>query len=98
MKPLAVIGAPIPTIGIARLSTREWRCFALRGVTFEKGQRKAEGQARANLIHGASIRARVTAEIVADSVDQPDQARERLLSSELILVEDLSACTPARGW
>jgi hypothetical protein len=45
----------------------------LRGVTFEKGERKAEGQAGANLVHGVSIRERVTyrdveAEIVANAV------------------------------
>ena len=63
----------------APLSRQYSRRFALRGVTFEKRERKAEGQARANLVHRVSARERVTyrdveAEIVAHAVNQADQA------------------------
>ena len=65
--------------GTAKLSRQDLRCFALRGVTFEKGERKAEGQARANLVHRVSTRERMTyrdveAEIVAYAVNQTDQS------------------------
>jgi hypothetical protein len=55
------------------------RCFALRGVIFEKRERKAEGHARAYLVRRVSTRERMTyrdveAEIVAHSVNQADQA------------------------
>jgi hypothetical protein len=55
------------------------RCFALRGMIFEKGEWKAEGHARANLVRRVSTRERMTyrdveAEIVAHAVNQADQA------------------------
>jgi hypothetical protein len=63
----------------SRLSRQDMRCFALRGVIFEKRERKAEGHARANLVRRVSTRERMTyrdveAEIVAHAVNQADQA------------------------
>jgi hypothetical protein len=63
----------------SRLSRQDMRCFALRGVIFEKRERKAEGHARANLVRRVSTRQRMTyrdveAEIVAHAVNQADQA------------------------
>ena len=48
-------------------------------MTFEKGKRKAEGQARSDFVHGMRVCERVTyrdveAEIVAHPVNQVDQA------------------------
>jgi len=65
--------------GTAKLSRQDLRCFVLRGVAFEKRKRKAEGQARANLVHRVSTRERMTyrdveAEIVAHAVNQADEA------------------------
>ena len=55
------------------------RCFALRGVIFEKRERKAEGRARAYLVRWVSTSERMTyrdveAEIVSHAVNQADQA------------------------
>src|SRR6185312_6492611 len=62
-----------------RLTRANRRPSALRGLAFEEGKREAEGQARANLVHGASVRegmtyADVKAQVVAYLVDQADQA------------------------
>src|SRR4249920_2941869 len=63
-------------------------------VRFEKREREAECQARANFVHRMSVRQRVTyadveTQIVANPPDQADQTGYRFRLAKFVLVENL---------
>jgi hypothetical protein len=76
MKPSAVTGVRIRTIGISRPSGQTWRCFALRGMTFEnrkwESRRSGPREHYSRGVRSCTYRD-IEAEIVTHSVNQPDQ-------------------------